>query len=75
MWVQSLGRKDPLEKGRATQPSILAWRIPMERRAWQATVSPQGHKELDMTEATFTMQHVSQNAESDSELESKALNF
>ena len=31
MWqtqVQSLGQEDPLEKGMATQSSILAWRIP-----------------------------------------------
>ena len=27
-WVQSLGQKDPLEKGMATHSSILAWRIP-----------------------------------------------
>ena len=27
-WVQSLGMKDPLEKGKATHSSILAWRIP-----------------------------------------------
>jgi len=27
-WVQSLGWKDPLEKGMATQSSTLAWRIP-----------------------------------------------
>ena len=27
-WVQSLGWKDPLEKGTATHSSILAWRIP-----------------------------------------------
>ena len=26
--LQSLGRGDPLEKEMATQPSILAWRIP-----------------------------------------------
>ena len=26
-WVRSLGWEDPLEKGRATQSSILAWRI------------------------------------------------
>ena len=26
--VRSLGRKDPLEKGKATHSSILAWRIP-----------------------------------------------
>ena len=27
-WVQSLGWEDPLEKGKATHFSILAWRIP-----------------------------------------------
>ena len=27
VWVQSLGREDPLEKGMATHFSILAWRI------------------------------------------------
>ena len=37
-WVQSLGSEDPLEKGKATHFSILAWRIP-----WC-------HKELDMNE-------------------------
>ena len=26
--VRSLGQEDPLEKGMATHPSILAWRIP-----------------------------------------------
>ena len=27
IWVQSLGWEDPLEKGKATHSSILAWRI------------------------------------------------
>ena len=27
-WVRSLGWQDPLEKGKATHSSILAWRIP-----------------------------------------------
>ena len=27
-WVQPLGWEDPLEKGKATYSSILAWRIP-----------------------------------------------
>ena len=27
-WVRSLGQEDPLEKGMATHPRILAWRIP-----------------------------------------------
>ena len=42
-WVGSLGWKDPLEKGKATHSSILAWRIP-----WM--YSPWGHKESDTTE-------------------------
>ena len=28
IWVPSLGWEDPLEKGKATHSSILAWRIP-----------------------------------------------
>ena len=38
MQVRSLGREDPLEEDMATHSSILAWRIPMDRGAWQATV-------------------------------------
>ena len=37
-WVQSLGWEDPLEEGMATHFSTLAWRIPTDRGAWQATV-------------------------------------
>ena len=37
-WVQPLGWEDPLEMGMATHSSILAWRIPMDRGAWWATV-------------------------------------
>ena len=37
-WVQFLGQEDPLEKGMTTHWSILAWRIPMDRGAWWATV-------------------------------------
>jgi len=37
-WVRSLGWEDPLEEGMATYSSILAWRIPMDRGAWWATV-------------------------------------
>ena len=41
MWetrVWSLGWEDPLEEGMATHSSILAWRIPMNRGDWWATV-------------------------------------
>ena len=34
-WVQSLGWEDPLEEGIATHFSICAWRIPIDRGAWQ----------------------------------------
>ena len=27
-WVRSLGWEDPLEKGKATDSSILAWKVP-----------------------------------------------
>ena len=43
-WVQSLGREDPLEKGMATNSSVLAQRIPWT----EATVH--GATESDMTE-------------------------
>ena len=36
--VWCLGWEDPLEKGMATHSSILAWRIPIDRGAWWATV-------------------------------------
>ena len=42
-WIRSLCWEDPLEKGKATHSSILAWRIP-----W--IYSPWGCKELDTTE-------------------------
>ena len=34
-WVQSLGWEGPLEEVMPTHSSILAWRIPMDRGAWQ----------------------------------------
>ena len=42
-WVRSLGWEDPLEKGKATHSSILAWRIPWTREVHGVT-------ELDPTE-------------------------
>ena len=47
-WVRSLGWEDPLEVGMATHSSILAWRIPVDRGAWQAAV--RGVTESDKTE-------------------------
>ena len=37
-WVQSLAWDDALEEGMTTHSNILAWRIPMDRGAWWATV-------------------------------------
>ena len=37
-WVRSLRWEDPLEEGMVTHSRILAWRLPMDRGAWQATV-------------------------------------
>ena len=51
-WVRSLGWEDPLDKGKATQSSILAWKIPMD------CIVHGGHKGSDMTERlTFTSLH------------------
>ena len=36
--VPSLGWEDPLEEEMASHSSILAWKSPMDRGAWQATV-------------------------------------
>ena len=52
MQVQSLGPEDPLEEeGMVTRSSILAWRIPMDRGAWRATVHSIA-KESDTTKGT-----------------------
>ena len=40
-WVRPLGWEDPLEEGTATPSSVLAWRIPMDKGAWWATVGSQ----------------------------------
>ena len=37
-WVPSLGSEDPLEESVATYSTIMAWRIPIDRGAWWATV-------------------------------------
>ena len=33
-WIRSLVQEDPLEKGMATQSSILAWKIPWTEKPW-----------------------------------------
>jgi len=38
MQVPSQGWEDPLEEGMTAHSNIVAWRIPMGRGAWWATV-------------------------------------
>ena len=47
--VRSLDQKNPLEKGMATNSSILAWEIPWTKEPG-GLYSSWGHKELDTTE-------------------------
>ena len=47
-WVRSLGWEDPLEKGLATHPSVLAWRIPWTEEPGRLH-NLWGHKESDTT--------------------------
>ena len=54
-WVRSLGWEDPLQEGMTTHSSILAWRIPMNRRAWWDTAH--GVAKLDMAERLNTAHH------------------
>ena len=49
--VRSLAQEDPLEKGTASHPSILAWRTPWTEEPG-GLYSPCGRKRSDMTEAT-----------------------
>ena len=45
MWVQSLGREDPLEEEMATHSNIAAWKIP-----WTEWAHSKGSQKLDITE-------------------------
>ena len=58
MRVPSLGQEDPMEEGRATHSSILAWRIPWAEEP-RGLHSPWGRKELDTTEQlTHTLLYI-----------------
>ena len=53
-WVLSLDWEDPLEEGMATHSSILAWRIPMNRGAWWATIHGVTQCQTRLSDFTFT---------------------
>ena len=51
--VRSMGQEDPLEKGMATYPSILAWKIPWTEEA-SGGYGSWGCKESDTAGVTNT---------------------
>ena len=53
MWVQSLGREDPLEQEMATHSSILAWRI-----LW--TVEPGGLQSMGSHRVGYDCMHTAE---------------
>ena len=53
--VQSLDWEDPLEEDTAIHSTILAWRIPLTRGAWWATVH--GVEEESDTTERLTCRH------------------
>ena len=62
-WVRSLGWDDPLAEGMSTHSSIIAWRIPTNRGAWQAIVLTWTwiwmFDWMDMNERLNTAQYIS----------------
>ena len=49
-WVRFQSWEDPLEEGMATHFSIFAWRIPMDRGAWQATVHGVAKSQMQLSD-------------------------
>ena len=52
--LQSLGQEDLLEKEMATHSSTLAWKNPMDRGSWQATVHAVTKSQTQLSEFSFT---------------------
>ena len=48
------GWEDPLEEGKATHSSILAWRIPMDRGAWQPIVHGSAKSQTQLSDKSHT---------------------
>ena len=57
-WVPSLGQEYPLEAELATHTNILAWEVPKDKGAWQATVHGVTRVGHDLaTEHTHNVDH------------------
>ena len=53
-WVPALDWEDPMEEGMASHSSILAWRILMDRGAWQVAVHGVSRSQ---TRLSYSAQH------------------
>ena len=56
-WVWSLCLEDPLEEGVATHSSILVWKIPMDRGAWQAIVHSEAKNQTQLKWLSMHARH------------------
>ena len=54
-WVQSLDWEDPLEKGKATHSSILAWRIPWTVQSVGVAKSRTETQQLSLSTSLYTL--------------------
>ena len=48
--VQSLGQEDLLEEEMAAHSSILAWKNPMNRGAWRATIQGAAESQIRLSD-------------------------
>ena len=53
-WIRFLGLENSLEEGMATHSSVLAWRIPKDRGAWQGAVHGVAKSQTQLSDFTFT---------------------
>ena len=57
MQVQFLGWEDPVEEETATHSSILAWKTPVDREAWWATVHGVVKSRTRLSDKTAKIMH------------------
>ena len=53
-WVRSLGWEDPLEKGKVTHSSILAWRIPWTVMSMGSPSQSYGFSSMDVSTGNWS---------------------